>query len=77
MLLLGYDMRAVGGRTHYASYEERVDTKPPFALFLKCFPTLAPALAERRIEVLNCTPGSALSVWPHVALEEALLRVAA
>ena len=34
--------------------------------------SLVEALAERGIQVLNCTPGSALTCWPIVEIEQAL-----
>ena len=43
-----------------------------YARWLLHFQGLAVALKERNVEVLNCTPGSALTMWPHVSLEEAL-----
>ena len=39
---------------------------------LPCFPSLVKPLRQRRVAVLNATPGSALTVFPMLALEEAL-----
>jgi hypothetical protein len=71
ILLCGFDMH--GGHWH-----ERHD--PPlrehgeaiYARWVPRFNTLAPALAARGIEVINCTPGSALKLWPFVPLAQAL-----
>jgi hypothetical protein len=40
--------------------------------WIKRFATLAGPLAARGIEVINCTPGSALTTWPFMPLEQAL-----
>ena len=74
ILLLGYDMRpAEDGRLQWhkghpikgnpRQYEEHM---------LPMFPSLVQPLAKRGVEVLNCTPKSALKVFPMVALEVAL-----
>jgi hypothetical protein len=71
ILLCGFDM-------HGAHWHERHE--PPlrehgeglYAKWIARFATLAPPLAARGIEVINCTPGSALTVWPFVPLSEAL-----
>jgi len=41
-------------------------------VMLPHFPTLQPALTERGIEVINCTPGSALTCFPMGNLDEVL-----
>lgn len=62
--LLGYDMREVEGRTHWHA-DHKVAT-PPHAyekVMLPKFPTLVEPLRARGVRVINCTPGSALSVF--------------
>lgn len=73
VLLLGYDMCAdATGRKHW--HDEHPAALPPniFAAWLQCFDGLALELARRNIEVLNCTPGSALTLFPQVPLADAL-----
>lgn len=75
IVLLGYDMHVSGTRSHW--HKEKRSAAASFAgtiqrNFLPCFPTLVDPLRERGIEVLNATPGSALTCWPMVMLEDAL-----
>lgn len=71
ILLCGFDMR--GGHWH-GRHESplREHGEAIYDRWLARFATLAPALEERGIEVINCTPNSALKVWPFQPLEEAL-----
>lgn len=72
VLLLGVDMH--GG--HFFGYHPNRSV-PPFSLCLKAFETLVEPLRAAGVEVVNCTPGTALKVFPRVALTEALgLQVA-
>lgn len=70
--LVGVDMRAgADGRTHWhgghggggCDYAE---------VMAPSFETLKPALEERRIKVVNASPGTALEAFPVVSLEAAL-----
>ena len=74
ILLLGYDMRLVDGKRHWfgdhplglnaaANYDK---------IMLPHFPSLATALDGAGVEVINCTPGSALTMWPIKRLDEVL-----
>lgn len=71
--LLGYDMRAVGGKTHWHP-DHPTATNPNIyhRAMLPSFPSLVEPLKEKGVEVINCTPGSALDVFPRMELEEAL-----
>jgi hypothetical protein len=71
ILLLGYDMRAAQGRDHwFGSHPDR--QQPPFALFLRLFPTIVAPLAQLGVTVLNCSRSTALHCFPRVDLEDAL-----
>ncbi len=73
IVLLGYDMRIVGGRTHWHRGHPVEIRQTVFAhSMLPCFPSLVEPLRQRGVAVLNATPGSALTVFPMVALEQAL-----
>lgn len=79
LILLGFDMRAIDSRTHWHD-EHKV--KDPISVYtdtmLPNFPTLVAPLAQRGIEIVNATPGSALTCFPMQPLEVALgLREAA
>lgn len=76
IVLLGYDMKlGADGRDHWFGThpQGRVMTPHHFAnIFLPAFATLAAPLAERGIEMVNATPGSALDVWPVKTLADCL-----
>lgn len=76
ILLLGYDMQTEPQRTHW-HMEERPQGFAHIIRrsFLPHFPSLAEELKPQGIEVLNCTPDSALQCWPYQSLEEALSGV--
>lgn len=74
ILLCGFDMK--GCHWHGRHPEPlRNHGEGIYARWLKNFDGLAKALNGLGIEVLNCTPGSALKAFPMVALEEALCLV--
>ena len=71
VLLLGFDMQG----THWHGVHPRplANTRPYlFQVWRKNFIRLAADLKQDGIEVLNCTPGSALDVFPMADLAEAL-----
>jgi hypothetical protein len=45
-----------------------------FRMMLERWPALGEALAARGIEIINCSPGSALQAFPIMSLEQALCR---
>lgn len=80
ILLLGYDMRvqspAAPGqreRTHWHDEPRAADFGQALVhTFLPHFESLVEPLAREKVEVINCTPGSALTCWPYVPLAEAV-----
>lgn len=70
ILLLGYDMRSVGGRDHFN--DRRDPNLGKYAGWIENFKTLIEPLKKIGVEVVNCTPGSALSAFPLLPLREAL-----
>ena len=77
VLLLGFDMRAVDGRTHWHSgtplAHQRATAPQDFDNeMLPRFADLVDPLAKRGIGVLNCTPGSAIQCFPRADLADAL-----
>ncbi len=73
IILLGYDMRIVDG--HYQWHNDhKVANRPGIyeSTMLPAFPKLVAPLVERGIKVINCTPGSALHVFPAMELGEAI-----
>jgi hypothetical protein len=71
ILLAGFDMHGTHWHgEHHAPL--RNSTVASFERWLLLMPQLAAALAERGVEVINCTPGSALTCWPITTMEKAL-----
>lgn len=74
IVLLGFDMKAgKDGKMHWFG-DHPTKTKPNIFKdnFLKHFPTLVQPLAEEGVEVINCTPGSAIDCFPKRDLNELL-----
>lgn len=74
ILLCGFDMHAPErGPAHwFGEHAWRRGRKSPYAMFVTRMTQSAPEFAARGIEVLNCTPGSALKCFPFLPLSEAL-----
>lgn len=73
ILLCGFDMR--GGHWHGRhTYPLREHGEGIFIEWIRRMNSIVQPLAERGIEVINCTPGSALKCWPVMLLEDALAR---
>lgn len=71
ILLCGFDMK--GGHWHEPhKYPLREHGDGIYERWIARFGTLAPELAARGIEVLNCTPGSALRCFPAADLHQVL-----
>jgi hypothetical protein len=70
IILHGFDMRIVRGELHAMARRERQDAAG-FGRVLReemfpKFQTLVQPLLERSVEVVNATPGSALTCWPTI-----------
>mgnify|MGYP000877982445 CR=1 FL=1 len=80
IVLLGYDMHAplVGGKpkTHWFGDHPGGTSPTVYEQMRPWFDTLAKPLAERGVEVINATPGSALRCFPRKTLQEALPHAA-
>lgn len=75
VLLAGYDMRVIDGRSHFfGEHPDPLNKPSPYHLFVQAFRDAAPRLKELGLEVINCTPGSALDCFPFQDLEVALDR---
>lgn len=73
ILLLGYDMRAVNGRTHWHEGRPAPASHNVYQqAMLPCFATLVEPLRKRGVEVINCTPSSALTTFRLESLESVL-----
>lgn len=74
ILLCGFDMRDVNGKRHwFGSYvNKRLNSQPDYRRWIENFRELGVALQALGIEVVNCTPKSALSGFDRKTLEEAI-----
>lgn len=76
IVLLGYDMRVVGGREHcHSEYRgSRTTERAEYATqFVPAFNGWNEAALASGCEILNCTPGSAITEFPFADLDEVLL----
>ena len=81
IVLLGYDMQYVNGEKNWHNfYKDQRGKHEPYARFLMPFNYIAKDLARHEIECVNATPGSKLTLFPMVGINEVLndkLRVCA
>lgn len=71
--LLGYDCRVVNGREHHHNdYAGPRDLNLYESEFLRGFDGWNEAALASGVTILNCTPGSAITEFPFVALDELL-----
>lgn len=68
IVLLGYNMGRLDGRTHYCNVGYRPNS--PYPQFRELFKTIVKPLRELGTEVINCTPDTCLDVFPITALRE-------
>ena len=61
--LIGYDMRFANGRSHSHNGHPLKMPESAYRDYARRFDTMLPQLAELGIEVVNCTPGSAITAF--------------
>jgi hypothetical protein len=71
ILLVGFDMRDIGGLSHWHGDHPNMQ-RPIWKHRIEHFKNMLPDLKERSIEVINCSPGSALDAFPMSDLVHAL-----
>jgi len=75
VLLCGFDMRSVGHEVHWhGRHPEPLRNAGDgiFTRWIKHFEDIAEIAHVRGVQILNCTPGSALHAFPFMNLEDAL-----
>lgn len=73
IVLLGFDMRKVASQSHFfGDHPGKMNEKSPYDVFIRNFSTTLPCLTTLGVEVINCTPESALTCFPQRKLEEIL-----
>jgi hypothetical protein len=71
IVLLGYDMQAVKGKSHFFGEHPQKNTSP-YAQFRQAFTTLVKPLAKLGIEIVNCSRNSVLTAFPKAELRDTL-----
>jgi hypothetical protein len=72
ILLLGYDMKHTGGRSHAHNGHPVKHPEDVYLRYARNFATMVPHLQKLGVEVVNCTPQSAITCFPKEALESVL-----
>lgn len=72
ILLVGYDMRYSAGKAHSHNGHPLVMPEAAYSQYAKKFSTMNPQLAKLGVEVINCTPGSAVTAFRKEELASAL-----
>jgi hypothetical protein len=74
IILLGYDMKRGDGpkRLEHWHGDHPVPSRSQYPTFIKYFRTIVEPLNEHGVDVVNCTPGSALDCFPMADLRDAL-----
>jgi hypothetical protein len=79
VLLCGYDMRWIGRQSHwFGSHPAQLVDSDPLVFarrFVPAFATISRTLKEMGVEVINCTPDSALRCFRVMKLDDALAGV--
>jgi hypothetical protein len=78
IVLLGYDMQpGPNGESNWHADHPDKDKTLPYEKCLAAFESLVTPLAVEGVSVVNCTRRTALTVFPQMALEDALAQVPA
>ena len=72
IVLLGYDMQASGGKSHFFGEHPGGKNVSPYPQFRAVFSTIVKPLAKVNVTVINCTRKSVLACFPKAALEDVL-----
>jgi len=73
IILLGFDMRRIAGKSHFfGEHPKGMSNGDGYGMFIEKFKTVVDPLREHAIEVVNCTPESALPWFEMKRLEDAL-----
>lgn len=73
IILLGFDMRRINGKSHHhGDHPRHLNASLPFSMWIREFEQLAKDLEDVGVEVINCTPGTALKWFRRGTLETVL-----
>lgn len=75
IVFVGLDLKRVQGKNHFfGEHPEPIRRESNYNMFIESFLQVKPIIADLEVEVINCTPNSALGCFPKMGLEEALCR---
>jgi hypothetical protein len=72
IVLLGFDMRRSGDATHWHRTHDPSRKNDPYNIHMKGTERMAEDAARLGIEILNCSPDSAIKAFPKVGLKDVL-----
>lgn len=72
VLLLGYDMHFPGGKSHWHAGHPRKVPEQHYSGYARRFATIVQDVKRLGVEVINVTPGSKITCFPFLPLEQAL-----
>jgi hypothetical protein len=73
IILLGYDMQRTNNKSHwFGDHPGKLNTNTDYATFVPAFTRLNEDLKKEGIEVINCTPSSAIECFKKEKLEDVL-----
>ncbi len=72
ILLLGYDMRFQGAKSHSHNGHPVKHSESAYTGYARNFASMVPQLQRLGVEVINCSPSSAIGCFPRMPLEQAL-----
>lgn len=75
ILLLGYDCKNIDGKAHwFGQHPQGLNRNQPLDEWKRNFPQLAADLQDEGVEVINCSPDSALTCFKGMDLDEAIIH---
>lgn len=69
ILLLGYDMRFIQGRSHWFGDHPIKNVEHEFKCYAPKFKTMKPQLEKEGVTVINATPGTFIDAFPQIPLD--------
>lgn len=75
LVLLGYDMRLIGGRSHHHDDYGRTTEQAVLDGFIEAFQGWHQDALDVDVEIVNASPGSALMEFPLVGVDEEIARL--
>jgi len=81
IILLGFDMKIENNKQHWHNQYNLIErqakkpTIPPFHSHLQGFPQIAIDAKDRGIEIINCSPDSAITQFPKCNVKDILCKI--